>query len=212
MNEVFWKQFMAVVMALALSAASAAGGLQITEILADPASDWDGNGEISTRGDEWIEIANSGPGDFDLADFYIRDALGADPQMQFSGLLAAGEVAVFYGSDAELWQAENGVSISGLSLNNAGDQLELFFGHPTDPQSSLMDIVIYPGHAVVDDRSYARFLPDDVWVIFDGLNPYTGTLEPGGSGCDPSPGVANACAGLVEAGDTTWADVKQTYR
>ena len=37
------------------------------------------------------------------------------------------------------------------------------------------------------------------WVLFDGLNPYTGSLEPGGSGCVPTPGLANLCGGQVAA-------------
>ncbi len=40
--------------------ASADGVLQLNEILAAPARDWDGSGAFSSRDDEWVEVINSG--------------------------------------------------------------------------------------------------------------------------------------------------------
>ncbi len=184
----------------------------ISEVVADPASDWDADGEISSRGDEWVEIVNSGPGGVDLADYYLRDALGDDPQICFSGLLLVGETAVFFGSDAVAWQLEQGLSSTGLSLNNAGDMLELYHGHPLDVDAVLVDALIYPDHAGVDDRSLARFLPENEWVLCDGLNPYGGTQEPAGTGCSPTPGESNVCEGLVPSESRSWGEVKTDYR
>jgi len=189
----------------------AGAAVLISEVLPDPATDWDGDGEVSSRGDEWVEIINTGPDAVDLADFYLRDALGDDPQIRFSGLLADGEVALFHGSDAVIWQAEQGLSATGLSLNNAGDMLELYLGHPLEDGATLVDALIYPGHVGVDDRTLSRFLPENEWVLCDGLNPYGGTQEPMGTGCPPTPGEANVCEGLVASEHSSWGAIKTDY-
>ena len=36
--------------------------LSINEIMGDPATDWDGDGEYEYRYDEWVELYNPGPG------------------------------------------------------------------------------------------------------------------------------------------------------
>ena len=208
----YWNWMAMVLVMLLIRMAPAIGGVHLSEIMADPARDWDGDGTIDSRGDEWLEVYNSGPGTFDLADFYVRDALGDDPQLQLSGSLAPGAAAVFYGSDAEAWQQDAGFGVTGLSLNNGGDQVELWMGLPGGSGSTLLDIVIYPSHTGDDDRSVARIFPDDAWVLFDGLNPYGGELDPVGTGCDPSPGGVNECEGLVPAADASWGAVKKQYR
>jgi len=186
------------------------GAVQVSELCGDPASDWDGDGEVSSRGDEWLEIINTGPDTVDLSAYYMRDALGDEPHLQFSGVLAAGETAVFWGSDAAAWQSAQGLSVSGLSLNNAGDLIQIFLGHPEAAGASLVDLAPYPDHAADDDRSMARF--DDEWVLCDGLNTYGGALEPVGSGCPPTPGEGNVCAGLVGAASRSWSDIKILWR
>lgn len=210
----FIAQLVAAFMLLALlnplAAVDALGAVLISEVLPDPATDWDGDGALSSRGDEWVEIVNTGPDTVDLADYYLRDALGDDPQIRFSGLLTAGETALVHGSDAEAWQAAEGLSTTGLSLNNAGDMLELYRGHPLDG-GVLVDALIYPDHVGVDDRSIGRFLPEDVWVLCDGLTPYGGTHEPVGTGCPPTPGAANVCEGLVPSERRSWGEVKADY-
>ena len=182
----------------------------VSEVLADPASDWDGDGALSSRGDEWVELVNTGPDTVDLGGYYLRDALGDDPQIRFSGTLEPGETALFHGSDAEAWQAAEGLSSTGLSLNNAGDMLELYLGHPLEG-GTLVDVLIYSDHVGVDDRSLARFLPEDVWVLCDELTPYGGTQEPQGTGCPPTPGEPNVCEGLVAAERLSWGEVKAGY-
>jgi len=197
---------------LAWLVGDAAAAVLISEVLPDPASDWDVDGEVSSRGDEWVEIVNTGPDSVDLADYYLRDALGDDPQIRFAGTLVAGETALFHGSYALAWQAAEGLSATGLSLNNAGDMLELYLGHPLDGGSTLVDALIYPSHVGVDDRSLARFLPENVWVLCDGLHPYGGAQEPPGTDCLPTPGAPNACEGLVANESSSWGKVKNDYR
>jgi hypothetical protein len=183
----------------------------LSEILADPAQDWDGNGTLSSRGDEWIEVMNTGPATVALSDYYLRDALGVEPHLRLSGSLEPGEVAVFYGSDADAWQAGQGLPVTGLSLNNTGDTVEMHLGDPRLPGAQLVDAYIFADHEAEDDRASGR-MTDLTWGLFDGLNPYGGSQAPIGTGCMPSPGIPNLChPGLTDEG-TTWGHMKETYR
>lgn len=197
---------------LALPPAPAHGALWLSEILADPARDWNGSGAVDSRDDEWIEIYNSGPDAVELAGYYVRDALGTEAHLRLSGRLAAGEAAVFYGSDAAAWQAAQGLSVTGLSLNNAGDTVHLYLGDPAQAGAQLVDVYIYADHEAEDDRASGRLRGDGEWALFDGLYPYTGSLMPPATGCEPSPGVPNPCQGLVPATELSWGQVKDHYR
>jgi hypothetical protein len=194
-----------------MQAREAFSDVLISEVCPDPASDWSGNGEIDTRGDEWIEVVNTSPELVDLSAYWIRDALGTAPQLRLSGTLSGGAVAWFTGDDALAWQEASGEGSSGLSLNNSGDTVELFLGHPEEEGSTRVDVLFYDSHIGVDDRSLARFLPEDEWVLCDGLNPYGGDLEPLGTGCSPTPGLTNSCEGLVAAEQATWSDIKSLW-
>ena len=44
----------------AMLCAPAGAQVVINEILADPARDWDGDGDYNFRNDEWVEIVNAG--------------------------------------------------------------------------------------------------------------------------------------------------------
>ena len=187
----------------------------INEVLADPASDWDGDGAVDFKGDEWIEIQNNGPEAVDLSVYFLRDALGEEPDFRLSGILETGSTAVFYGSDAVAWQSEMGMTTTGLSLNNSGDLIQLLRVYLTsegDPAFELMFAVSYGDHEAEDDRS-CGFNPDaSDWILFDALNPYGGSSEPVGTGCAPSPGVPNLCGGQVAAADRSFGQVKAIFR
>ena len=71
----------------------------ITEIMADPDSDWDGDGLYDFRDDEWVEIFNEGPGAVDLGNLLLGDSAGL-LTYGFTGLLGEGEALVVYGSDS----------------------------------------------------------------------------------------------------------------
>ncbi|MFO7653278.1 MAG: lamin tail domain-containing protein [Candidatus Krumholzibacteriia bacterium] len=182
----------------------------IHEVLADPASDWDGDGTVAAIGDEWVELINLGSEPVDLTNYWLLDGLGDDPHMRLSGVLAPGAVLVVYGSDALRWQAETSNGVSGLSLNNTGDTVHLVVGPQTD-QLVIIDTVSYLGHEAVDDRSSGRLLSNGAWVLFDGLNPYGGTTEPLGSGCPPTPGEPNLCQSDVPVNRTTWTELKTLF-
>jgi hypothetical protein len=186
----------------------------INELLGDPARDWDGDGAVDARGDEWIEVLNTGPGAEDLAEYWVRDDAAGQPRLNLSGLLAPGETAVFYGSDALVWQAAVGQTAAGLSLNNGGDRVVLLRTVPgTDPVLyEDVDVVDYGDHVAEDDRSCGWSLDRTQWVLFDALLPYGGSLEPVATGCAPTPGAANLCDSSVDAEDTSFGGVKASFR
>jgi len=187
------------------------GAVVLSEILADPATDWNGDGAVSSRDDEWVEVFNTGPAAVDLGGYYIRDALGTEAQIRLDDVLEPGEAKVFHGSDAVVWQQAVGLTVTGLSWNNTGDTCELWLGDPAQPGAQLVDVYIFADHEAEDDRSSAR-LADGRWVLCDHFLPYTGTQEPVGTGCAPSPGAPNICDPNVPATTRSWGGLKDAYR
>ena len=183
--------------------------LLINEILAGPARDWDGSGTFSTRDDEWVEIINAGPVLLDLAGWLLTDG-DAIPRFALSGILAAGERRVVFGKESYDWEKAHGQPAFGLALANTGDKVMLW--QVAGPDTVLMDSYAYASHEAAADRATARF-PDGgaTWVLFDGLNPYTGTATPHGNNCAPTPGTANACTSTPTR-TLTWGRVKTLYR
>ncbi|MCK5407595.1 MAG: lamin tail domain-containing protein [Candidatus Krumholzibacteria bacterium] len=186
-----------------------AAQIKLNEILADPNSDWSGDGEVNSKLDEWVEIINDGAAAVDLSAFRISDlSAGTDFRFGLSGMLGPGETRVFYGADVVAWQTANGVSAFGLSLNNSGDTVYLY--QVTAVDTSVVDSYPYATNQVKDDRSVGRY-PDGggTWAIFDGLNPYNGTDYPVASGCFPSPGAVSNCPTPVKT--SSWGQVKSKY-
>jgi hypothetical protein len=186
----------------------------INEVLADPASDWNGDGAVDFKNDEWIEILNNGPDPTDLSDYYLRDILGEEPHLRLSGVLDPGETAVFFGSEAVAWQTEMGLATSGFSLNNGGDFVQLLRSYegPDGPAMELMFSISYDDHEGEDDRSCGFNTEMSDWILFDDLNPYGGDLDPVGTGCSPSPGFPNLCQGQVAVEARAFGDVKAIFR
>jgi len=183
----------------------------LNEILADPASDWDGDGALGSKNDEWVEVINAGVSSVDLSAYRLGDLSGGYTwRYGFSGTLPAGAVVLVHGSDSQVWQAANGFAVAGLSLNNTGDTVFLYKIEGTD--TLVADSYAYGAHEVLDDRSTGR-MPDDTaeWRVFDQLNPYTGTNPPLGTGCSPSPGLVNDCEPHVPVEDTTWGAIKVLF-
>jgi hypothetical protein len=201
-----------IAMLLMLGVVPASAQLVINELLADPARDWNGDGEVDATLDEWVEVYNPGPDPVILTRYWLRDGLGDTPHLNLFGVLAAGEVAVFYGHHAVAWQLENGAGSSGLSLNNGGDTVELLRTNDDDPDVlDVVDTYLYVAHTAEDDRSCARLPDGGYWTLFDGLNPYQGSLEPQGTGCEPTPGALNLCAGGTPAESRNWSTIKETF-
>jgi hypothetical protein len=159
-----------------------------------------------------VEVYNPGPGDVHLTEYWLRDGLGDAVHLNLFGVLAPGEVAVFYGYHAVAWQLENGAGSSGLSLNNGGDTVQLLRTDPADPDNLLLvDEKVYVAHEGADDRACGRAPDGGAWALFDSLNPYEGELEPQGTGCEPTPGLNNDCDETpTEA--VPWSEVKARWR
>jgi hypothetical protein len=194
---------------ITIAAAGCPAQVRLNEILADPVTDWNGDGEVNSKMDEWIEIINIGPSSVDLSGYRLGDLAGGTAwRFAFDGSLGAGDIRVVYGSEVVQWQADHGVSTNGLSLNNSGDSVFLYRLAGAD--TSVIDKYAYGAHEVLDDRAIGR-RPDGVggWVLFDGLNIYTGSLPPPGTGCMPSPGVPTVCTTPAE--EHTWGSIKSLY-
>lgn len=184
--------------------------LAINEFVADPARDWNGDGVVNSRDDEWIEIINLGTAVVDLAGYRLADSEGPKAwRYGFSGTLGPGVVRIVYGSESRAWEEANKCPLYGLHLNNTGDRVALYLIAGTD--TSLVDGYTYGPVSVVNDRAIGR-RPDNpaVWVTFDGLNACTATCDPAGTGCAPTPGARNVCTTPVKP--ESWGRIKSMYR
>ena len=181
--------------------------LKLNEIMAGPARDWDGT--FSSRDDEWVEVVNTGAGPLDLSSFLVTDG-DTIPRYAYSGTLAAGARLVVYGKASYDWERATGHPAFGFSLANTGDSVLLW--QVAGAETLLVDSCKYLSHEAAADRSIGR-LPEGrgAWVLYDGLNPYTGTTPPQGNGCNPSPGAQNLC-GETPVRTATWGSVKSLYR
>ena len=193
--------------ALAGSPAGAAT-LQINEILAGPARDWDGSGAFSSRDDEWVELKNVTAAPLDLTGFIVTDG-DSLPRLALTGTLASGERRMVFGKESYDWERAHGFPAFGLSLGNSGDAVLLW--HVDGADTTLVDAYAYRSHEAAADRAVGRLNDDGPWTLFDALNPYTGTLTPSGTGCDPSPGAKNSCA-VTSVRRSSWGVLKSLYR
>jgi len=209
---IVWMLVLAVAAAVAMKfakseAAVVVGDLRLNEILAGPARDWDGDQVFNSRQDEWLEIKNVGAAPIDLSPYRVSDA-DSTIRYEFSGTLAAGAVLLVTGRQAEDWQRSVQRTVTGLSLNNAGDTVILFRIDGAD--TVAVDTKTYNSIEGASDRSTGRFGPSgDTWALFDALNKYGGTGEPPSTGCAPTPGAENECPTSVT--NTTWGLIKKEF-
>jgi hypothetical protein len=184
--------------------APVAAAVLLNEVLADPARDWNLDGTVSSRDDEWVEIINTGPGPVNLAGYRLA---GPDSvwRYEFSGVLPAGAVQVVYGRQSYDWEVANSRPAYGLRLSNSGGEVDLF--QVGSSGAVRVDACVYKDHEAEDDRSSARG-PDGgaAWILCDGYNPYAGAIVPVGTGCLPSPGTLMNC--LTPVQPATWGLVK----
>ncbi len=168
--------------------ACAQSELRLNEAMPGPSRDWNGDGVYSSRDDEWVEVVNTAPYALDLAGFLLSDA-DSIPRYAFTGTLAAGERALVTGKQSYDWEKATGHPAFGLSLGNTGDAILLW--RVAGPETLLVDSYAYKTHEAAADRAIG-LAPDGTgaWMLFDSLNPYTGTLLPAGTGCAPTPGAA----------------------
>jgi hypothetical protein len=183
--------------------------LRLNEFVAGPGRDWDGSGAFSSRDDEWIEVVNTGAAPLDLAGHLLTDG-DRLPRCALTGTLEAGGHRVIFGSESYAWERANGFPAFGLSLGNTGDKVMLW--QVAEAETVLVDSCAYLSHEAASDRAVGRS-PDagGGWALFDGLNPYSGSTPPAGTGCDPSPGAANEC-NTTPARQASWGSLKTLYR
>jgi len=182
----------------------------INEVLADPARDWNGDGSVNYRDDEWIEIVNNGSSTVSLDSLFIADGnTGMTIRFGFTGELGPRGVLVVFGSDAVAWEEENGFSLYGLSLNNSGDRVSLV--RISSGDTVVVDSLSFGASTAEDDRSVGRGAGEQSgWFLFDAYNPCTRGCEFEPSGCIPTPGSANTC--ITGAEDSSWGAIKSLYR
>ena len=193
---------------VAARSACADSALRIVEILAGPTRDWDASGAVSSRDDEWIELLNVSPSPLDLSAFFVTDA-DSIPRCGFTGTLAPGARRLVFGGESVEWERATGHPVFGLSLANSGDSVLLW--QVAGAETLLVDAYTYRSHEAAADRSVGRAEDSGPWVVFDGLNPYTGTTPPIGNGCDPTIASPNVCHS-TPARPATWGALKHLYR
>lgn len=179
--------FICIVLFTALAANPAVSAPALNELMPAPGSDWDGDYDFDSRDDEWVEIGNFGTEAIDLDGYYLLSGPDRDPVYGFTGVLAPGGFACVHGSEALIWEGENGAGSIGLSLNNSGDQLRL--ARVDSGDTTVVDSIVYTSSDVGADVSIGR-LPDGTgaWVLFDHFT------DKGGTGADPTPCASNASA------------------
>ena len=187
---------------------TAAAGLVLNEFMAGPARDWDGSGAFSSRDDEWVEVRNAGAGALDLSGYLITDG-DSIPRYALSGTLAAGERLVVFGKQSFDWEHATGYPAFGFSLGNSGDAVILWQVVAGD--TLVVDAYTYRSHEAAADRAVGRLMDTGDWALFDGLDPYTGSTSPIGTGCNPTPAATNAC-GITPTRPVSWGRLKTIYR
>ena len=188
--------------------AVAASDVRISEFMAGPARDWEGNGTFSSRDDEWIEIVNGGSAVADLTPYFITDG-DSVPRFGLTGTLAPGAVVLVTGGQSVTWERATGHPVFGLSLGNTGDKVLLW--KVTGSDTTLVDGYTYKTQEAASDRAMGRTADGTDWKLEDALNPYTGTTPPLGTGCPPTPGAPNDC-GVTPVAHETWGRLKALYR
>lgn len=191
-----------------VATAHAAPAVRLSEFLAAPARDWDGSGTFSSRDDEWIEIINGGATNVDLSSYLITDG-DSLPRYGFSGTLEPGAVRLVTGAMSTAWERATGHPVFGLSLGNTGDRVMLW--RVVGADTVWVDDYVYRSHECAADRAVGRSPDGSEWRLEDGLNPYTGTALPPGTGCNPTPGTPNDC-GPTPVVRESWGRLKQRFR
>jgi len=195
-------------LALTPLAQTAHAGLMLNEFLAAPARDWDGSGALSTRDDEWIEVYNEGLAPLDLTGFFLTDG-DTLARYGFTGTIGPQARLMVFGRDAVDWERATGHAVFGLSLGNTGDRVMLW--RADAGETLLVDGYAYVAHEAGADRAVGRATDGGAWKLFDGLDPYTGSTPPLGTGCTPSPGAPNTCASTPTL-RASWGKLKTLYR
>ncbi len=185
----------------------AASQLVINEFMASPGRDWNSDGTVSSRDDEWVEVYNTGETPVILDGYRLADS-DTSWRYGFSGTLPGHGRLVVFGAESYAWEKATRHSALGLSLNNTGDVVRLWKFSGTD--SMQVDSYAYNSVEGGSDRSVGRF-PDGgaTWRVFDSLNPIPAGGAVAGTACAPTPTSPNGCPTL--ALPVSWGLLRMRY-
>ncbi|MDD4162591.1 MAG: lamin tail domain-containing protein [Methanothrix sp.] len=138
-----WKYLISLI--CIIMAVNATGAdIVINEMLSNPASDWNKNGDISGMDDEFVELFNAGKEPVDVSGYVMKDTVfrstPGEYRMPNGTTIKPGEFLAIF------------VSSSGVFQGNDGDCIRLF-----DPSGNLVDQKEYK--VAMADVSFAR-IPD----------------------------------------------------
>ncbi len=137
----------------ALSHFSANATLIINEVLSDPASGYDANGDgsASTSRDEFIEFVNTSSSPLNISGWTVSDASKVRHTFAANTVLAAGQAIVLFGGGTPTGDFAGALtavaSTNSLSLNNSGDTITV--------NDTSSDIIVY-STAHPSDQSETR--------------------------------------------------------
>lgn len=116
----------------------------INEMLANPAKDWNENGDISGMDDEFIELYNSGNESVDVSGYVLKDTVFRSTPGEYAlpdgTVIGPGEFLIIFVSKSSVFQG------------NDGDAIKLY-----DSSGNLVDEKEYD--ATTEDVSFIR-IPD----------------------------------------------------
>jgi hypothetical protein len=172
---------------LFVAAGHASAAIFISEILADPPAeiqgDANGDGIASTGDDEFVELVNTGDSAVSLAGWRIADAVRVRHVFSSESVLLPYHYFVVFGGGAPDatdfgWQT---ASTGTLSLNNAGDTVSLY-----DNAGVLVDRIQYSSG--IADQSLVRVeYSSDNTTVVGHTTSVPGVLYSAGTGPDVSP-------------------------
>ena len=136
--------------------AAADNGIVIEEILVSASSaayngtDWNGDGEIGSNSDQYIQIRNTGTTDVDISDWILDDNIGEGSppcRIGWNTTIAAGEAIVFY-------RANTGIELDYFDADSA---------NLMDKEGNLISTMSYPGEDSWWDKVYTYAANGSLW-------------------------------------------------
>jgi hypothetical protein len=141
-------KYLIILICMFMAVNAAGANIVINEMLANPASDWNKNGDISGMDDEFVELFNSGKESVDVSGYVMKDTVFRSTPGEYkipNGTnIKPGEFLIIF------------VSSSGVFQGNDGDCIKLF-----DPSGNPVDEKEY--NATEADVSFARIPDGSEW-------------------------------------------------
>jgi len=146
---------------------SGSAAIVLNEVLADPSEDANGDGNVHTTQDEFIELVNTGAADVPLAQWRLADAVQVRHVFADSSVVPGYGFLIVFGGGAPQGFANAVTASSGsLGLNNGGDAVTLL-----DPSLLAADAFSYGGEG--NQNASLTRSPDGsgAFVLHSGISP-----------------------------------------